>query len=126
MIADSMKQHSIEYQLEEPKTSETTRVEKANVVVMVMSQGFYETYKCRATIESARQLGKKIIPVSPSRAFKPTGWIGLLIAGKLFFRIMDKKQAYSSQHEFYNSPMDSLISVYYLELIKNYIFKCRF
>lgn len=111
LIADALTKKSIQFHLEEPQTSATTRVEKSQIVLMIMSQGFSDTYKSRATIELARQLGKTIIPISTSRAFKPTGWMGLLIAGKLFFRVMDQNQAISKQHHFFNSPMDSLTDV---------------
>lgn len=111
LIADALNKKTVQFHLEEPQTSETTQVEKSQVVLMIMSQGFLETYKSRATIELARQLGKTIIPVSTSRAFKPTGWMGLLISGKLFFRVIDQKQAVSKQHEYFNSPMDSLTDV---------------
>lgn len=85
----------------------TTCVKSVKVVVVVMSEEYEKNYSCRFMIETARKLSKKIVPVSITRAWKPTDWLSLVIAGKLFFRIMSKEQAYSKKYD--STPINDFV-----------------
>jgi hypothetical protein len=86
-----------------------TKVKNASVIVLIMSKNYEENYVCRTAIEMVRQLGKKIVPISTSREFKPAQWMALFLAGKLFFRIINREQAFKKKHEWHYSQMDSLV-----------------
>ena len=58
-----------------------------------MSTDYENNYAGIAIVEAARSMNKVIIPISISKAFKPASWLGLAIAGRLFYRIFDQNQA---------------------------------
>jgi hypothetical protein len=86
-----------------------TSIKNAKVLLLIMSKGYEENYYCRIITEMTRSFGKKIIPISTSREFKPQDWLALFLAGKLFFRIINKEQAYKKKNDFSYSQIDSLI-----------------
>jgi hypothetical protein len=108
LISSELKKRSILYLCEESTTGSTC-VKNCKVILLIMSQGYEENYCAKAIIEKAREMDKKIVPISTTRAWKPSGWLALFLAGKLFYRIMDKEQAYKKKHEWHYCQMDSLI-----------------
>jgi hypothetical protein len=93
--------------LVEDSTCGRTSVRRAKVLIVVMSAGYEANRSCRAVIEAARSNGCVVVPVSTSREWKPAGWLGLMIAGKRFYRIFDREQAYVKKYD--STPMNELL-----------------
>jgi hypothetical protein len=82
------------------KSNATCSVAKCTVFVPVLSPQLEQTSLSRAAFEQARLLGKPIIPVIAIKKWRPESWLGLVIAGRTFFRIFDQETAYKP---FYDS-----------------------
>lgn len=78
----------------------TCSVAKCTVFVPVLTPQLEQISLCRAAFEQARFLNKPIVPVMAVKKWRPTGWLGLIIAGRVFFRIFDRETAYKP---FYDS-----------------------
>ena len=77
-----------------------------SVFVPILSPQFEQMSLGRSVIEQASRLGKPIVPVIAVRKWRPKGWLGLAIAGRIFFRIFDRETAYKP---FYDShPLNDL------------------
>ncbi len=82
------------------KPNATCSVSKCTVFVPILTPQLEETPLCQAAFEEARLLGKPIVPVIAIKKWRPIGWLGLIIAGRVFFRIFDQETAYEP---FYDS-----------------------
>jgi len=82
------------------KTNATCSIDKCTVFVAILTPQLEQSSVCQAAFEQARLLGKAIVPVIAVRKWRPEGWLGLIIAGRIFFRIFDKETAYKP---FYDS-----------------------
>ena len=82
------------------KSDATCSIAKCTVFVPILTPQLEKTLLCRAACEQARLLNKPIVPVLAVKKWRPEGWLGLIIAGRIFFRIFDKETAYKP---FYDS-----------------------
>lgn len=82
------------------KLGATCSVENCTVLVAVLTPQLEQSSLCQSMFEQARLLNKPIVPVIAVRKWRPTGWLGLVIAGRVFFRIFDQETAYKP---FYDS-----------------------
>lgn len=82
------------------KTNAVCSVAHCTVFVPILTPQVEQNLICRAAFEKARLLNKRIIPVIALPKWRPDGWLGLIIAGRVFFRIFDKETAYKP---FYDS-----------------------
>lgn len=92
--------------LEEPSNGKSC-IQTANVLVLVVSPGYEHNNYCRLIVEAARSSKKQIIPVKAEKKFKPEAWLGLAIAGKFYYRLFDKEQAYAQKYD--SSPINDFI-----------------
>lgn len=106
IIEQGLKANNLLYSIEE-STNGSSNVKNAKCIVIIMSAGYEQSYVCKSVVDTARLLNKQLIPVSVTRAWKPCDWLSLVLAGKLFFRIMDKSQAYKPIHD--SNPMKDFI-----------------
>jgi len=60
-------------------------VEKCNVFLMCMSQGYKASPNCRAEAEYAFQMRKPIIPLLVEPGYKADGWMGAILGSKLWY-----------------------------------------
>nr|KAG5710904.1 hypothetical protein BaRGS_027055 [Batillaria attramentaria] len=65
-------------------------VEKAYIVLCCMSAKYKDSLPCRQEAEYADDLRKTIIPLKMERDYKADGWLGLMVAGKLFYDFSGK------------------------------------
>ena len=86
--------------IENFSSNESSSVNHCQVFVPILNQQFEQTKLCQEVLEKARLLGKPIIPVISVNKWRPDGWLGLLIAGRTFFRIFDRETA---EKPFYDS-----------------------
>jgi hypothetical protein len=82
------------------KPNATCSVANCTVFVAVLTPQLEQTSICQSAFEEARRLGKPIVPVIAVKKWRPTNWLGLIIAGRIFFRIFDQETAYKP---FYDS-----------------------
>ena len=82
------------------KTNATCSTGRCTVFVPILTPQLAENVMGQAAFEHARRLGKPIVPVMAVKKWKPTGWLGLLVAGRTFYRIFDRETAFRS---FYDS-----------------------
>lgn len=82
------------------KSNATCSVAKCTVFVPILTPQLEQMSLCQAAFEQARLLNKPIVPVMAVKKWRPTGWLGLIIAGRIFFRIFDRETAYKP---FYDS-----------------------
>jgi hypothetical protein len=82
------------------KPNATCSVDKCTVFVVVLTPQLEQTSVCQLAFEEARRLGKPIVPVMAVKKWRPTSWLGLIIAGRIFFRIFNRETAYKP---FYDS-----------------------
>lgn len=86
--------------IENLSSNESSSVNSCQVFVSILNQQFEQTKLCQKALEQARLQGKPIIPVISAKKWRPEGWLGLLIAGRTFFRIFDRETA---EKPFYDS-----------------------
>lgn len=106
IIKKALAQKEIPHSVEDSSLG-TSNVKNAKCIVIIMSAGYELSYASKTIVDTARLLKKPIIPVSTTREWKPSHWLGLIVAGKLFFRIMDQSQAYKAIYD--STPMNDLI-----------------
>ena len=106
LIEKALTNKKITYKTED-SSLETSSIKRVKVLVIIMSAEYEENFNCRMVVQKAIELNLKIIPISISKAWKPTDWLGLLIAGKIFYRIFDKEQAFKVKYD--STPMNDLI-----------------
>ncbi len=82
------------------KPNATCSVAKCTVFVVVLTPQLEQTSLCQSAFEEARRLRKPIVPVIAVKKWRPKNWLGLIIAGRIFFRIFDRETAYKP---FYDS-----------------------
>ena len=85
LIEAAFKRMDIKHVSEETSNG-VTNIKACQTIVLVMSKSYEDSQVCQAAIDLARSLNKTIIPVSWTKAWKPSNWLGLITAGKLFFR----------------------------------------
>ncbi|XP_070554362.1 uncharacterized protein [Ptychodera flava] len=64
-------------------------VEKAEVVLICMSEKYKDSPSCRSEAEYTYKLHKPFIPLRVQRGYAPDGWLGILIGTKLYFDFSD-------------------------------------
>lgn len=74
-------------------------VERCSVFVPILSPQIEQSPVCRAAFETVRRLQKPIVPVIAIKKWKPEDWLGLTIAGAVFFRIFDQDSAYKPLYD---------------------------
>ncbi|CAF2442374.1 unnamed protein product [Rotaria sp. Silwood2] len=82
------------------KPNAACSVAKCTVFVPILTPQLEQTTLSRVAFEQARLLYKPIIPVIAIKKWRPEGWLGLIITGRVFFRIFDQETAYKP---FYDS-----------------------
>lgn len=78
------------------KISETdVRLTMANykVLVPILTPQLEQSQVCQEILEQTRLSGKPIVPVIAVKKWRPDGWLGLIVAGRVFFRIFDEETA---------------------------------
>lgn len=60
-------------------------VEDAWLVLIFFTEKYKQSAPCRLEAEYTYNRGKKFIPIKMEGGYKPDGWLGLLLASKLFF-----------------------------------------
>ena len=88
------------------KPNATCSVANCTVFVAILTPQLEQTSLYQSAFEQAHLLNKPIVPIIAVKKWRPTGWLGLVIAGRVFFRIFDKETAYKP---FYDSnPINDL------------------
>ncbi|CAF4891714.1 unnamed protein product, partial [Rotaria sp. Silwood2] len=79
-------------------------METATVIVLIISQEYYDSKSCRQELSYACDtLKKRIVPIyAPNQKYKATGWLGIRIAGQ--------KYVHFGRTNFTNA-LDELLSV---------------
>ena len=75
------------------KPNATSSVEKCTVLVGILTPQLEQLSLGQTVFEKARSLRKPIVPVMAIKKWRPEGWLGLVIAGRVFFRIFDQETA---------------------------------
>lgn len=84
------------------KPNATCSVANCTVFVAIVTPQLEQTSLCQSAFEQAHLLNKPIVPIIAVKKWRPTSWLGLVIAGRVFFRIFDKETAYKP---FYDSNL---------------------
>lgn len=100
IVEEGLKKFDTDCRLEEI-SNDVSSLTACKVLVVIMSPGYENDVKARLIVEKALALGKRIVPVSKTRQWKPEKWLGLAIAGILFFRIIDREKAYEKKYDSY-------------------------
>ncbi|KAK7461210.1 hypothetical protein BaRGS_00038745, partial [Batillaria attramentaria] len=66
-------------------TSMAEGVEGASVVVCCMSEKYRRSINCERELSYAGVKNKRIVPLLMQEKYEPDGWLGLLVAGKLYY-----------------------------------------
>ena len=107
IIEDELNRNGIKYISEDSSLGTTAINSDVKVIILIMSPGYEESHYCRKVVELARAAKKTIIPVSTSKGWKPQEWLGLTVAGKLYYRIFDKSQAIKPIYD--STPIKDLL-----------------
>ncbi|CAF1121320.1 unnamed protein product [Adineta steineri] len=100
LVFDSLKPTQLSVIIENlSKSNATCNVAKCTVFVPILTPQLEQTILCRAAFEQARLLSKPIVPVMAVKKWRPEGWLGLVIAGRIFFRIFDQETAYKPLYD---------------------------
>ena len=65
-------------------------VEGASTVLLCLSQKYKASPNCRSEAEYAYQCQKHIIPLMMEENYKPDGWLGIILASKLWYKFWSK------------------------------------
>ncbi|XP_041465897.1 uncharacterized protein LOC121416466 [Lytechinus variegatus] len=60
-------------------------VENAEMIIACITSGYQDSQDCRTEASYAYECKKKIIPVKVKADFKPSGWLGGITAGKIYY-----------------------------------------
>ncbi|CAF3775698.1 unnamed protein product [Adineta steineri] len=83
-------------------------MEKANVIVLIISKEYYASKSCRQELSYACDtLGKRILPIyAPNQQYQPNGWLGIRIAGQKYIHFGKKS---------FKDAANELLSVVHVE-----------
>ena len=85
-------------------------IKACETFIAIMSPGYQGSMKCQEEFECARAGRKKIVPVKGVEGFRPSGWLALAIAGKLYYELTNYSQAYSAYPNVPDSnPMNDFV-----------------
>ncbi|XP_067947599.1 uncharacterized protein [Watersipora subatra] len=59
-------------------------IDKAAVIVPVLTEKYEEDSKCRKEIEYADRIKKTLVPVRMQKKYRPSGWLAFLLGNTLF------------------------------------------
>ncbi|CAF1077800.1 unnamed protein product [Didymodactylos carnosus] len=66
-------------------------IEKADAIILIISKNYYDSKSCRQELSYAKDMQKKrIIPIYMQKEYKPTGWLGIRIAGLAYIDFSKK------------------------------------
>ena len=65
-------------------------VSKAAVVVVFMTQRYQDSDNCRLELKFAKEKNVPLVPVMMQDAWRPDGWLGLIMAGALWTPLHDE------------------------------------
>jgi hypothetical protein len=106
LIKEALSNKKINF-IGEECTNGKSSILTSQLLVVIMSAKYEESDYGLLIVETAKRKKKPIIPVSVKKSFKPDKWLGLVIAGKLYYRLFSKEEAYK---QFYDStPMNNFI-----------------
>ncbi len=88
LIEEALLKQEITFKVEDSSLG-SSFVKGTKVLVVIMSAEYEDNFSCRLVVQTARELGLIIVPISITRAWKPTDWLGLTTAGVLFYRIFN-------------------------------------
>lgn len=71
-------------------------VEGSEVVIVCLSSKYQNSKNCRLEGEYAHLNSKTIIPLMMENNFRPTGWLGLIIGGRLWFDFSSEERQAAS------------------------------
>ena len=74
-------------------------VSNASVVVCFLSQRYQESENCMLECKYAKQCGVGLIPVMMQSQWKPSGWLGIIMAGALWVRLSEESQFEENVHQ---------------------------
>ncbi|CAF1219090.1 unnamed protein product [Didymodactylos carnosus] len=125
--------------IENLSTAKSSSVSNCSVFVPIISPQFEENLLCQATFEKVRQLNIPVVPVVAIPKFKPEDWLGLPIAGKVYFRLFDAETAnkpfwdstrmkdfvYSVQSALLPVPTDSVREEKEIEYLNEKLNECK-
>ena len=106
LIKEALNNKKINFIGEECSSGKTS-ILTSQLLVVLMSSKYEESDYGLLIVETARSKKKPIIPISISKSFKPDKWLGLVIAGKLYYRLFSKEEAY--KHFYDSTPMNNFI-----------------
>jgi len=106
LIEQALESKQISYKTEDSSLGKSY-IKGVKALVIIMSAEYEENFNCKLIVQKAKELNLKIIPISITRAWKPADWLGLVMSGKVFYRIFDKEQAYKVKYD--STPMNDLI-----------------
>lgn len=61
-------------------------VENSWAVICFLTQAYQNSKNCQAELTYAKEQGKNIIPVYMESNWKPSGWLGIILAGDLYIK----------------------------------------
>ena len=76
-------------------------VEASSVILMCVSEKYYQSASCRLEAELAVKLHKPVIPLVMQSEYMPIGWLGSIIGGKIFYKFIGTKLSF--EHTFSNT-----------------------
>ncbi|XP_067933381.1 uncharacterized protein [Watersipora subatra] len=73
-------------------TSMSQAIERATVVIILLSDQYKTSPACRAEAEYAYKLEREIIPLKVQSGYSPDGWLGMLIGMKMSFDFTESSE----------------------------------
>lgn len=108
------KTSSMSATLGSPNQDNLPVIKACETFIAIMSPGYQSSSKCQEEFECARASRKKIVPVKGIEGFRPSGWLALAIAGKLYYEILNQGQAYTAYPNVPDSnPMNDFVYAVY-------------
>jgi len=82
-------------------------VEDSQVVIICMTENYFQSPNCRLEAEYATKLNKTILPVLLQNQFQPLGWLGIILGSKIYY-------------DFASSTFEEKFPSFYNEISVNY------
>ncbi|XP_013390051.1 uncharacterized protein LOC106158546 [Lingula anatina] len=87
LVCEALHQEGLRVWMAEDEMSfgaATEAIEQSTMVLMAMDHRYHTSARCRSEAEYAFDLQKSVLPMKMKRSFKPCGWMGRFVAGKMY------------------------------------------
>jgi hypothetical protein len=73
-------------------------VDNSDCILLCISESYFNSVNCQREARYAADRHRPIIPIKVTPKYEPVKWLGLIIAGKLYFKISVSYDSFESNY----------------------------